>query len=203
MGYFNPRTPCGVRPDANSEALFSSNFNPRTPCGVRLSERRAVKPPRAHFNPRTPCGVRQVCLTSSSTNSSFQSTHPLRGATQYRRREGVHAKISIHAPHAGCDKPVQYLSARFVPISIHAPHAGCDLFDGQGRRCGQNFNPRTPCGVRLAVTWNIAVIMPFQSTHPMRGATRARRAGMGGLYISIHAPHAGCDHGRYFDPDEF
>ena len=34
---------------------------------------------------------------------------------------------------------------------------------------------------------------PFQSTHPMRGATLVfgRAAGRNG--ISIHAPHAGCD----------
>ena len=33
----------------------------------------------------------------------------------------------------------------------------------------------------------------FQSTHPMRGATRCDVQTNGRYYISIHAPHAGCD----------
>ena len=57
----------------------------------------------------------------------FQSTHPMRGATLFVIVVLVQIKISIHAPHAGCD---------FVILSC----------------CSQrlNFNPRTPCGVRQA-----------------------------------------------------
>ena len=33
----------------------------------------------------------------------------------------------------------------------------------------------------------------FQSTHPMRGATWAEGAVSGKSFISIHAPHEGCD----------
>ena len=33
----------------------------------------------------------------------------------------------------------------------------------------------------------------FQSTHPLRGATRQAQAGLQGQRISIHAPLAGCD----------
>ena len=32
---FNPRTPCGVRPNPRREKDEPKNFNPRTPCGVR------------------------------------------------------------------------------------------------------------------------------------------------------------------------
>ena len=35
-------------------------------------------------------------------------------------------KISIHAPLAGCDKPI-YTWFSFSCISIHAPLAGCDV----------------------------------------------------------------------------
>ena len=57
-------------------------------------------------------------------------------------------QISIHAPHAGCDtgKATAILTAG---ISIHAPHAGCDA-PGNGTS---------------------ALLVRFQSTHPMRGAT--------------------------------
>ena len=102
------------------------NFNPRTPCGVRL---RTVSffISLIHFNPRTPCGVRpdfiilkRMCFyisihaplagcdlpvfTIASARSKFQSTHPLRGATDTTFILSLQLKISIHAPLAGCDR---------------------------------------------------------------------------------------------------
>ena len=127
--------------------------------------------------------------------------------------------ISIHAPHAGCDttgyvdvlplvdfnprtpcgvRPLPSADKlRKISISIHAPHAGCD-----------------PSTLTTTMTEFI-----FQSTHPMRGATlimgifyhpdyyfnprtpcgvRQEPADEEALHnaISIHAPHAGCDHIR-------
>ena len=101
---FNPRTPCGVRPQSESIGRRRlENFNPRTPCGVRRLLRRhrlrklpiSIHAPRAgcdiltprkktlfmHFNPRTPCGVRQKCIVIYQLSRKFQSTHPVRGAT--------------------------------------------------------------------------------------------------------------------------
>ena len=148
--HFNPRTPCGVRPQ---RLLFlrsfkDRNFNPRTPCGVRRSDglRRRFQ---GHFNPRTPCGVRRVDTIFEHLARIFQSTHPMRGATQPSPHSCHHAFISIHAPHAGCD-----------------PLWGMPT----GRR--SNFNPRTPCGVRPAAVMARSRTFSFQSTHPMRGATR-------------------------------
>ena len=128
-----------------------------------------------------------------STMFVFQSTHPSRGATcqscWHRRR---------------------------VDISIHAPLTGCDT-DEIAEVCeGRYFNPRTPHGVRLRMVGFHRYRIPFQSTHPSRGATRIRQPKPGGttnfnprtphgvrLYsiipnvtvipISIHAPLTGCD----------
>ena len=238
-GHFNPRTPCGVRPpsyichllrcifqsthplrgatlhaavgtDARAISIHAPlagcdtrarrsagsryHFNPRTPCGVRL---RAAYPwgcDRAHFNPRTPCGVRRTWATGSSATfcisihaplagcdgngelgitlmSKFQSTHPLRGATDYVLSNCYVVRISIHAPLAGCDglrpetfKRLQLFqsthplrgatrccrnwTARYN-ISIHAPLAGCDFMPRVTCTTVNDFNPRTPCGVRL------------------------------------------------------
>ena len=142
----------------------ANNFNPRTPCGVRLcfSSRTPTGP---YFNPRTPCGVRPV----------------RHGADDLRYA------ISIHAPLAGCDQDASSYGYSYG-ISIHAPLAGCDLLPKCGKNRFQcNFNPRTPCGVRL-----------FDS-----------RDGFDTLRISIHAPLAGCDDGSparrcdqllYFNP---
>ena len=59
-------------------------------------------------------------------------------------------------------------------VSIHAPHAGRDLV--------------------LDVTG--AVDFMFQSTRPMRGATRVLVDRHPPIVVSIHAPHAGRDIGR-------
>ena len=168
---FNPRTPCGVRPapaslpsntptisihaplagcdDDRGQKLdghgaFQSthplrgatvrrarhlphrrNFNPRTPCGVR--RKGTFRPAaRLNFNPRTPCGVRLESVYHFEDDPKFQSTHPLRGATIAGKAQALGGQISIHAPLAGCDGV-----AVFVSLSV------------------SDFNPRTPCGVRL------------------------------------------------------
>ena len=79
--YFNPRTPCGVRPFMWSNYKQNlGDFNPRTPCGVRL-HRTVSTQAQSNFNPRTPCGVRRIGITKKLTTKG----------------------ISIHAPLAGCD----------------------------------------------------------------------------------------------------
>ena len=95
---------------------------------------------------------------------------PLAGCDRLYRRDGRSGRISIHAPLAGCDCcPEQTCPER--GISIHAPLAGCD-----NRRIGRakrrsDFNPRTPCGVRLIGLNALTRPAEFQSTHPLRGAT--------------------------------
>ena len=148
---FNPRTPCGVRRprpgDQDHPERFQSthplrgatrrnrsngsdnqHFNPRTPCGVRPRSR-APGIPRTNFNPRTPCGVRLSTISSRITFLIFQSTHPLRGATMafYKR----------------------YYRALFQ--STH-PLRGATLAGVYCRIAQDDFNPRTPCGVRRSIT---------------------------------------------------
>ena len=105
----------------------------------------------------------------------------------------------------------------FAKISIHAPRAGCDVpVRRPDDRLCKDFNPRTPCGVRLGGGALFRRGIAFQSTHPVRGATRTHKldrvaqtdfnprtpcgvrlddveAPMQGGTISIHAPRAGCD----------
>ena len=123
------------------------NFNPRTPCGVR-HELVQSKGGGRYFNPRTPCGVRQSRRHFLICFPRFQSTHPLRGATFPSFQPLLDRVISIHAPLAGCDDEISG-EHPIMAISIHAPLAGCDFaahrHDGERR----DFNPRTPCGVRL------------------------------------------------------
>ncbi len=122
----------------------------------------------------------------------FQSTHPLRGATNTPLSKFVFFSVSIHAPLARCDS--LHLLMLFLVLS---------------------FNPRTPCEVRQ-ITFNTHFVnVLFQSTHPLRGATHnkgfkvasdgfqsthplrgATNRGKNKDYkdwVSIHAPLARCD----------
>ena len=156
-------------------------------------------------------------VVSRKITDIFQSTLPVRGATE-RLLCGCRrlSKISIHAPRAGSDYVfsvptlgIYYFNPRspcgerhyyyilymlYKRISIHAPRAGSD-------QIRINF---------------IAILSRFQSTLPVRGATRrascpsqevryfnprspcGERRGLScGFFdtvkISIHAPRAGSD----------
>ena len=65
--HFNPRTPCGVRPDGVINIPDVSDFNPRTPCGVRHYILVCPLIDQKNFNPRTPCGVRPLAVAQLSS----------------------------------------------------------------------------------------------------------------------------------------
>ena len=129
----------------------------------------------------------------SARHSQFQSTHPVRGATSAIQLDETPVPISIHAPRAGCDE-INVKNLLFTAISIHAPRAGCDPEKAVHKLCRENFNPRTPCGVRQNPLTAISGSKGFQSTHPVRGATRPSKQIATLVGISIHAPRAGCDY---------
>ena len=58
---------------------------------------------------------------------------------------------------------------------------------------GADFNPRSPCGERLAKCVANFTLAIFQSTLPLRGATIDYANQEGVTLISIHAPLAGSD----------
>ena len=102
------------------------------------------------FNPRTPHGVRPDDILITFALSLFQSTHPSRGATS--------RSFMIPTP-----------TSRFQ--STH-PSRGATGKKWRLINAGQDFNPRTPHGVRLYYkSWE------------------AKAPG-----ISIHAPLTGCDY---------
>ena len=147
---FNPRTPCGVRPGGFTDGVSIAGISihaPHAGCdtskhfvGIHAKQFQSTHPMRGatrksglrrcdhlHFNPRTPCGVRRKAIRIMQGSSQFQSTHPMRGATDAASSLSSMQRISIHAPHAGCDLIKSTLPVGSQPISIHAPHAGCDL----------------------------------------------------------------------------
>ena len=122
------------------------------------------------FNPRTPCGVRPVPAFCPLCFSPFQSTHSLRSATSKYTGACHEYAVSIHALLAECDFHVEHL---------------CNRVSG--------FNPRTPCGVRLASTRAHVTSTQFQSTHSLRSATSGLSASSPSCAVSIHALLAECD----------
>ena len=242
QNHFNPRAPYGARPSCDRQAgrcrLISIHapHTGRDPCVVPLagdSKAISIHAPHTGRDPlvisarswddtisiHAPHTGRDLGSTSyKALSEEFQSTRPIRGATQLVTQMSAWAiRISIHAPHTGRDRGAKtvYLSAfDFNPrapygarpgnppqvaairgISIHAPHTGRDhpriYFKGKD--------------------------LEFQSTRPIRGATQHRillpslwvyfnprapygaRPTIGVQYnhtkdISIHAPHTGRDH---------
>ena len=101
----------------------------------------------------------------------FQSTHPVRGATEITWFDASEIVISIHAPREGCD--VILTGCKLCRgISIHAPREGCDERYGRIRvqRTISIHAPREGCDPISVLM--LAGRLVFQSTHPVRGATR-------------------------------
>ena len=125
-----------------------------------------------HFNPRTPCGVRLSHNAFSLNNRYFNPRTPC----------GVRLSLTI------CNSSRQSDFNPRTPCGVRRTQVAHEV------AAHHHFKPRTPCGVRRRV--RAARRTPscrFQSTHPLRGATRAGAdRGQHGA-ISIHAPLAGCD----------
>ena len=143
--------------------------------------------------PREGCDGRTETETAHERQGAFQSTHPARGATRRRRAPREEEGISIHAPREGCDYFYVW-SWSYVDISIHAPREGCDwITSAPATKEFDNFNPRTPRGVRQFHQPSYSATGGFQSTHPARGATSTSNSSRARIAISIHAPREGCD----------
>ena len=105
LTHFNPRPPCGERlitnlvknleevisihaPHAGSDrqekynTCYEQDFNPRPPCGERRQPIAVRAQKQCHFNPRPPCGERHLLVKYVTGMVEFQSTPPMRGATQ-------------------------------------------------------------------------------------------------------------------------
>ena len=172
------------------------------------------------FNPRAPCGAQPLNAQRRALYMTFQSTRPMRGATQSRTAKSSARWVSIHAPRVGrdfrlilefiiqrgfnprapCGARHFLLQLRFqLFVSIHAPLQPVDTVIN-------SFNPRAPCGARLFVATRDPFCTVFQSTRPVWGATCVGENRGGRVGVSIHTPRVGRDHGDHFsttDPIRF
>ena len=127
-----------------------------------------------NFNPRSPRGLRLSSSSMPAPAKEFQSTQPKRAAT----------------------KEPTLLSVK-IDISIHAAQEGCDLSKPNLNHWRDDFNPRSPRGLRpdgrehkdIAVDISIHATQEgcdrraeivlragilFQSTQPKRAATPSK-----------------------------
>ena len=170
------------------------NFNPRAPCGARPQEAGAARGRHPEFQSTRPVrGATDGAAALQQINDVFQSTRPVRGATNCipplspmsnyfnprapcgaRRSQAVQFAGDLDFnPRAPCGarrrdpyqvrgegdfNPRAPCGARrcafvcillFVPISIHAPRAGRDFRHRVFPPFLPYFNPRAPCGARL------------------------------------------------------
>ena len=133
---FNPRSPYGERPNLSSSSMRAgisihapltgsdsriychvrgrSNFNPRSPYGERRHPAPA-KPDAGDFNPRSPYGERPGSLRLFCRIKIFQSTLPLRGATNMTkhptREEGFQSTLPLRG--ATCTHTGGFFRRRF------------------------------------------------------------------------------------------
>ena len=170
----------------NCPVVAISIHAPLAGCDEENSRKR---PARVDFNPRTPCGVRRYSHFRNLSGVQFQSTHPLRGATFSLRSFPTFFPFQSTHPLRGATYGSRAAFPE-APISIHAPLAGCDAASTACSAGGTHFNPRTPCGVRPARSSRSCTSLTFQSTHPLRGATRGR--GRGALVPRDFNPRTPC-----------
>ena len=123
-----------------------------------------------YFNPRPPCGGRRHIGYMGNPNPA----------------------ISIHGPRVGADWDA-VSNDRRIDISIHGPRVGADRRQSRFCEVFHYFNPRPPCGGRLATLMGKALMRQFQSTAPVWGPTDYRRFAAAYVEISIHGPRVGAD----------
>ena len=189
--HFNPRAPCGARPMALAIPGAPSNFNPRAPCGARLAGK-VLCCCWIYFNPRAPCGARRFGGNCYRQSQRFQSTRPLRGATDTSRSGSYHNRFQSTRPLRGATgMPLGVEPSQ--QISIHAPLAGRDR-SRWDRLCNLgDFNPRAPCGARRRIFPRSRRVKWISIHAPLAGRDCIDFAKNADHRISIHAPLAGRD----------
>ena len=137
-----------------------------------------------------------------TTKFTFQSTHPLRGATRAARPEQDRA--NYFNPRTPCGvrqehKPPNTFAAQFQ--STHPLRGATEL--ALSGCCCYVFQSTHPLRGATCTKRSNFLYRSFQSTHPLRGATIFVLPTIQPFeLISIHAPLAGCDQTRSCCPPE-
>ena len=85
-----------------------------------------------------------------------------------------------------------FKKSQIIFQSTHPLRDATKSMDAQSQTL-DDFNPRTPYGMRHGSAKQVDDLSKFQSTHPLRDATCVSFEQNGINEISIHAPLTGCD----------
>ena len=189
---FNPRSPCGERPDStltnltvsgisihaplagsdvpSSMAFIASSISIHAPLAGSDNQPALSAMDHYHFNPRSPCGERRISEVDPYWRGHFNPRSPCgeRLCCWHILASGLGFQSTL--PLRGATVDV-YRHQPSPDISIHAPLAGSDPISA------------------ISSTRSAR----FQSTLPLRGATCRDDLMRDPAFISIHAPLAGSD----------
>ena len=146
-----------------------------------------------HFNPRSPCGERHRARVATPQHRAFQSTLPVRGATQFHDVPQVPRMISIHAPRAGSDNAANRMGCVDTDFNPRSPCGERPAQAGVIHRRFKDFNPRSPCGERPRPQAFRSRRRNFNPRSPCGERLAHTERDASGNEISIHAPRAGSD----------
>ena len=148
--YFNPRAPCGARHLGLVSKTVITAISIHAPLAgrdadIKRNDKRAI-----HFNPRAPCGARLVKRMCCFLPALFQSTRPLRGATQRHdpAQRGFAFQSTRPLRGATASLAEQYYRGLFQSTR---PLRGATVAVPVPLVFILHFNPRAPCGARRAI----------------------------------------------------
>ena len=154
-----------------AESNNQHHFNPRTPCGVRPQHRSFPRSAHPNFNPRTPCGVRLTLGSGKFHIVGFQSTHPVRGATPC---QFVPALASAHFnPRTPCGVRLQTCTTWFASVFATSPNRmyACFHYTCFNLQFQPKMRPQSHSAVRSAPNIHVCFrFAPCQSISNPSGA---------------------------------
>ena len=190
---FQPTRPLrGATSVAGAAGPLYNDFNPRAPCGAR-PEKQLCRLLLLLFQPTRPLRGATRLDAIECRMLTFQPTRPLRGATSSDRPTQQPRDISTHAPLAGRDHSRMAAVRLLAAFQPTRPLRGATPSAMSRPRQCPYFNPRAPCGARR-FTRHFGVSFQNISTHaPLAGRDDATLDTKMLHCISTHAPLAGRD----------
>ena len=122
----------------------------------------------------------------------FQSSRPIRGATDYAQTAKGRPLFQSTRPVRGATVNVKLIMA-VILISILAPRAGRDCNASAKKDLLKNFNPRAPHGARLPAAYPYRLPRFISIRAPRTGRDAQGPGLVSGILISIRAPRTGRD----------
>ena len=89
-----------------ANSVYTKDVSIHAPRAGRDPNKNRLPASQYCFNPRAPCGTRHANLSDADLSNAFQSTRPVRDATNYSQRHSASERVSIHAPRAGRDSEI-------------------------------------------------------------------------------------------------